>query len=335
MDCSDAKKIIAEHIEGNSPPGQQALIEEHLRSCEQCMLYAAELQKTIETVQGLEEIEPPAWLTAKVMKKIRADARPKKGWRERLFFPLHIKLPIEAFATVLIALAVAYVFRSIQPELQLAKAPPETSMQQQQLPVEKKSEMAKKLQREQPFQQDDISLKQEQSMEPRADTGRSASSLSAEKKEKDEVAGIQPMPYRETVAGKAAEEPRAPAPLVKSVPSAGSAAGDETRRELRQSAPELKTLKKERAAAQFILVLAVRDLEEAVKEAEKVIAELGGSIDKTEKMKDSRSLFVIIIAARSDALIKKLSSLGTVKRQETVSAQQDATVMIKLVFEIQ
>jgi len=335
MDCRDIRRKLSDSSGGPVSPADRALIDEHLRNCGDCTEYVAEIEKTIRILRDLEEVEPPAGLTGKVMEKIRLGAQPRKDWIEKLFFPLHIKLPLEAFATVLIALAVAYVFRSIQPELQLAKAPPETPVIQQQLPVEKKSEMARSIQPEKPFQQDDILLKQKQSREPLADTGKPASSLSVEKKEKNEAAGIQPMPYRETVAGKAAEEPRAPAPLLKSAPSAGSAAGDGARQESRLASSELKTLTKEKAAAQFILVLAVRDLEGAAKEAEKAIAELGGNIEKAEKMKDSSSLFVKIIATRSDALMKKLSSLGGVKRQETVLAQQEATVTIKLVFERQ
>ncbi|MDP2158020.1 MAG: DUF2275 domain-containing protein, partial [Nitrospirota bacterium] len=113
MDCSDAKKIIQEHIEGKSPQEQQALVKEHLQSCEKCMLYATELKKTVETLHGLDEIEPPAWLTVKVMKKIREEGSSRKRWIERLFFPLHIKIPIEALATLLITVAAIFIFKNM------------------------------------------------------------------------------------------------------------------------------------------------------------------------------------------------------------------------------
>lgn len=124
MDCRDIRKMLSEQIEGNSPPSQMALIEEHVRSCEQCRLYAAEIKKTIETLKSLDEIEPPAWLTTKVMKKIRTGDKTWDTWIEWLFFPLHIKLPREAFAALLITVAAIFIYKSMEPELQHMEVQP-------------------------------------------------------------------------------------------------------------------------------------------------------------------------------------------------------------------
>jgi hypothetical protein len=100
------------------------------------------MKKTIETLQGLEEIEPPAWLTAKVMKKIRAEAQPKRGWRERLFFPLHIKLPLEAFAALLITVAAIFIYKNMGTELQQMEVQPQAPVMKI-MPAEAEKEIQK------------------------------------------------------------------------------------------------------------------------------------------------------------------------------------------------
>jgi hypothetical protein len=72
-------------------------------------------------VQGLEDIEPPAWLSQKVMTRVREEAAPKEGILHKLFYPLHIKLPIQAIATILVAVSAFYVFKTIQKEIMPSK----------------------------------------------------------------------------------------------------------------------------------------------------------------------------------------------------------------------
>ncbi len=73
----------------------------------------------------LKDVEPPAWLTQKVMAKIKAEVQPKKRIIQKLFYPLHIKLPLEAVVTALIAVITIYIFKTMQPEMKLAQAPSE------------------------------------------------------------------------------------------------------------------------------------------------------------------------------------------------------------------
>jgi hypothetical protein len=59
------------------------------------------------------------------MAKIKAEVHPKKGIIQKLFYPLHIKLPIEAVAAALVVVLTIYIFKTMQPEMKLAQAPSE------------------------------------------------------------------------------------------------------------------------------------------------------------------------------------------------------------------
>src|SRR3990170_3442086 len=125
MNCQDIQQKLSAYAEGIFSPEEKILIEEHLKSCLKCQESLADLRKTIDYVHRLEDVEPPTWLTQKVMAKIKAEAQPKKGIFQKLFYPLHIKLPIEAVAVIFIAVTALYIFKSIQPEIKLAQAPSE------------------------------------------------------------------------------------------------------------------------------------------------------------------------------------------------------------------
>ncbi len=123
MKCSDIQEKLSAYIEDIIASEERMSIDEHLRSCEKCKESLSDLRKTIEYVHNLEEVKPPSWLPQKVMARVREEAEQKKGIWQKLFYPLHIKLPIEAVATILIAVAAIYVFKIIQPEIKLATAP--------------------------------------------------------------------------------------------------------------------------------------------------------------------------------------------------------------------
>jgi len=94
---------------------EKQLIEEHLSTCDPCNLDLSELTKTQETLRNLEKVEPPPWFTQKIMNRVREEAEPRKGLLQRLFFPLHIKIPAEALATCLVAILALFVYKNTEP----------------------------------------------------------------------------------------------------------------------------------------------------------------------------------------------------------------------------
>lgn len=339
MDCSDAKKIIPEHIEGNCPPRQQVLIEEHLQSCEQCMLYAAEIKKTLEALQGLEEIEPPAWLTAKVMKKIRAEAQPKKGWRERLFFPLHIKLPLEAFATLLITVAAIFIYKNMGPELKQMEVQPQAPALKSMTTEPKKELQIEEIQKPK--------IQKQEMQQPQR--------LKEEAKHKDSFAGSESREMTTFKENKSAEQtPSAPAmapipaPASSSAPApappaatrqietgkaSGMAARDEVMQRAAPAAPRFELSAEKKGDGLLTLTLRVKVLDTAKKEIEAHIARINGE-SKTIEQSESRIVIAVTLDHEKIAkFLEFLRSRGRIREERQALSLQSGS--FKLVIQKQ
>lgn len=318
MDCSDVRKKLSEHKESNSPLNQRALIEEHLQSCDQCMLYAAEIKKTIETLQGLDEIEPPAWLTSKVMEKIRAEAQPKKGWRERLFFPLHIKLPLEAFAALLITVAAVFIYKNMGPELQQIEVQPQAPTLKS-MPAEQEKEMQKQ------------ETKQPQLLRKKTTQkdNSSATETSELKTLKEESFVEQPAqsPTTRPVPAPASSFAPSPAPpsamrQLEAGKSSGIASRDEA---IQRYAPtelrsELQTEKKVAGLTTF--TLSVKSLDATKKDIETYLAKNNGEMKIIEQ---SESLIIIEVKldpAKTDKFLTHLDSIGKIREERQALSLQ-------------
>jgi len=137
MECKGIKEKLCAYLEGIVSPEEKRIIEEHLPSCPECRKNLADLKKTEELVKDLAEVEPPAWFAQKIMSRIRAEEEKKKGLWQKLFYPLHIKVPIQALATVFIAVIAVYVFKAVEPEMKLTHLPSPT---RQVIPAEEAKE---------------------------------------------------------------------------------------------------------------------------------------------------------------------------------------------------
>jgi hypothetical protein len=123
--CADIEKKFSAYLEGDVAQEELRLIEEHLTACRQCSRTLEELKKTKELVNNVEEIEPPPWLKHKIMAHVQEEAEKRKGIFRRLFFPLHIKIPVEVFATCLVVVMAFYVFKTTGPEIRSLQIPSE------------------------------------------------------------------------------------------------------------------------------------------------------------------------------------------------------------------
>jgi len=126
MEHHDIRDKLSEYIDGSISAQEKTEIEEHLKTCTTCNDAYLELRKTIEHIKTIEAVEPPAWMSQKIMANVRAATEEKKGFFHRLFYPLAVKLPIQAVAVVFLAVTAFYIFRSIQP----VSLPPETPVQE-------------------------------------------------------------------------------------------------------------------------------------------------------------------------------------------------------------
>jgi len=123
MEHIDIRHKLSDYLDGSVSAQEKALIEEHLKTCTECDQALLELQKTIELVKNIEEVQPPDWMAQKIMATVRAEAAEKKSFLQRLFFPLSIKLPIQAVAVVFLTITVVYMYRGVQPTAPFSEAP--------------------------------------------------------------------------------------------------------------------------------------------------------------------------------------------------------------------
>jgi predicted anti-sigma-YlaC factor YlaD len=128
MTCREIEDRLPAYLEDFLSSEEKESIEGHLTICSRCRQAVADLKKADELVRNLGEVEPPAFLEQRIMSRIREESGQKKGLLRRLFYPLHIKVPIQALASVLIAVIGFYVYQTGEPEMKqiVSPAPPFT-----------------------------------------------------------------------------------------------------------------------------------------------------------------------------------------------------------------
>jgi hypothetical protein len=299
MECNNIQERLSAYIEGVISPEEKILIDEHLKSCQRCNESLAELKRTIEYVQDLEDIEPPLWLTRNVMARITSEVKPKKGILQKLFYPLHIKLPIEAAAVFLIAVTAIYIFKTIQPEVKLAKIPSEEITTQ-------------------------IPSREKEKIPP---------SPPLEKGGKRGFKAEQTMPSKKPeIMYKFAEEPKASAPATKQEetgPFAGAVAKDESRTEALSRGAKAKALA-ERKEEIISLTINVNDIKTANKEIEKALMELKGKIIKTESLENKDIITAELNSKKIKELIEKLKPIGEIEEKNVVLEGLEGNIEIRI-----
>ncbi|MFQ5658596.1 MAG: zf-HC2 domain-containing protein [Candidatus Methylomirabilales bacterium] len=123
MRCEEIQDHLSAYLEDEVGPSERRAIEGHLLDCVRCRHELDLFRQTVSALQSMEEIDVPARLTA----AIEADVSARKSiwWQDlisRLFVPMHIKIPLQAAALVLISLGAVYLYRS-SPELAQAPRP--------------------------------------------------------------------------------------------------------------------------------------------------------------------------------------------------------------------
>lgn len=117
MTCNEIENRLPAYREDLLPPEEQKEIAEHLESCSRCRRVALDLQMAEKLVQGLGEVEPPPFFEQRIMSRVREEAGREKGLLRRLFYPLHIKIPIQALATIVVAVLAFHVYQQGDPEM--------------------------------------------------------------------------------------------------------------------------------------------------------------------------------------------------------------------------
>ena len=142
---SDIRKLLSAHCGDDLSVNDCTEVEEHLKSCSACRSELTDLQTTLKLLRTTREVEPPPWMTIRIMAHVREQQELKPGWLKRIFFPMHIKLPLEGLALLFVCFTGLYISQRVGTELQQTSAlrqediPPDSAPAQVQKASEKKS----------------------------------------------------------------------------------------------------------------------------------------------------------------------------------------------------
>ena len=114
MEHNEIRHRLSEYIDGSVTAEEKKEMEAHLRTCSACNDAFSELQKTIEHIKTVEEVETPAWMTQKIMAKVRSEESKKKSLFQKRFFPPLMKIPIQTVAVLFVAVCAFYIYRNIE-----------------------------------------------------------------------------------------------------------------------------------------------------------------------------------------------------------------------------
>lgn len=109
--CKEVENNLPLYLDDLLPSEDKRAVEEHLKSCPDCTGALAQLRETKKLVNNLTEVEPPAWFRQEIMARVREEAG-KKSLVQKWFYPLRIKIPVQVFATVFIAVLAIYIYRA-------------------------------------------------------------------------------------------------------------------------------------------------------------------------------------------------------------------------------
>lgn len=117
MDCEQVRNLLSELLDGTLPDSVRTGVNGHLQECLSCREVREGLEETLLALRTLPSGKAPAELLERVRHGIaREKARETPLWK-KLFLPVHIKIPLEAAAVVLITLLVIGTQKQELPEL--------------------------------------------------------------------------------------------------------------------------------------------------------------------------------------------------------------------------
>jgi len=307
MDCGQIQKRMPSYVDGMDSPEERRLIDQHLPSCPSCRKALEEYQKDRERLRGLEEVEPPPGFAPRIMAQIEEEEK-KGGILKKLFFPLHVKIPIQAVGAIVIAVLAIQVYHSSEPqkaaiqryEVTVPAAPP-------------KEEIGKE-------------AKQEDAISPAAKSPQ-ADVLRAEEPKKKAASSPIPetAPQAPATAGLGAassrEPQRAEAPV----------AQKRAKMQMESPSPSQKLeAVLPRAAETITLTLKANDIAAAERTVEAVLRNLGGTKIEKSPSGDGEVVTADLPARNINDLLERLRPFVEAKERDRASQTAEGTVLLRI-----
>jgi hypothetical protein len=335
MECREIQGLLTAYLEGALKPHQGLLVQEHLSSCEKCRCAVEDLRKTGALVKGLEEIEPPPWLTQKIMARVREDAEQKgRVWRW-LFYPLRVKLPLQGVAAILIVGLAAFLYKAMTPPFEAARMPSERGQVlhlDERTPSPQREEMAARQSADGSELAKDAQQKQ---AEARQEAAGQFSVKERRTHEEKSIANQGPMALK--MQDRSPESPEASrpayAPLIipeKGLPPSPEEVTPRAYRKAKAPAPRSGGVI-EMKAERIDLKVRVTDIADAGKRIEKLLEEEGAHRVTRESREGRESISAEMQGDQVKALLQKLREVGdTVGTTSEIQAGETVAIRIDL-----
>ena len=317
--CADIRQKLSPYMDGLLEGQEKGRIEEHLSSCAECTAALADLKKTTDLLRNLEEVDPPPWLTAGIMTHVREEAEAKQGILQRLFYPLHIKIPVEAFVGLLVVVLGIYVYKATGPELKSVAPPqavPEKSMPMQEPSKEAPSRMpadrAPKVER--PLLQNRESEKDFTPASPTVEPGHVI--------EKKEGGGGESSSMDEAPSSP-------PAPRKEEVPAAAEM-GDRRAEKRFRGRLQSGLAKDHNAAVLMTVAVKVNDIAAATKEVENLLGRFGATHVDRKIGSAGTGITILLPAENFKPFYEKLRDIGEIIQEGRPPGTEEEAISLRV-----
>jgi hypothetical protein len=126
MNCHEARDLFSAKVDDLLTAEQRGALDGHLRGCADCPREWERFRQTVSLLHSVGEARAPARFAARVIEAAR-----REPWHRRflrgLFLPLHVRLPVEVAALVLVSTLAIFLYRQT-PELQRAVEAPQSGV---------------------------------------------------------------------------------------------------------------------------------------------------------------------------------------------------------------
>jgi hypothetical protein len=348
MVCKHIEQKLPAYLEDALPPQEKGLVEEHLASCPQCKKAMENLEKTEKLIREMDEVEPPPWFTQKIMSRVREETQQKESIFRKFFYPLHIKIPIQALATVLIAVLAIQIYRVGEPDMKVIVAPPLTVFEARKEPApaapQKSPEFAPApsakgkagprggAQKERDMQTPALPPRSDEGTLHEAEHQAQKSMIAAKKKDAAQDRVEEAM--RTAPSAKTQEAPkalRAPAPEYTREESlyVADTAREKRRYEAAPAAPQMIGAAAE-MPARISVVVHVKDASAAAGEVESFLGTLGARKIQRQSRKGTEVLTAVMPAQNLRELREKLKAIGKTEEKGIPADMREGDLSITI-----
>ena len=113
MNCNDIDNLLYDYLTERLNPGERKNMEAHLETCELCRGNLAIMRETLPLLDYWTPPEVSEGFADRVLANISPQKEPLwERVKEKIFFPIHIKLPVHAFAAAAVIFLVVFAYRS-------------------------------------------------------------------------------------------------------------------------------------------------------------------------------------------------------------------------------